>query len=308
MRKIHSKFSFVLFFLNFVILGAASIKVEQVESINYARNVPLNIGEFHIYNKIEIESQNYIDKYFEWQFVEVNFTHWQTNFTINPTLWGNVKYCGSLPIKERTICWQEIKNNYFQEYNLTQLISHLGQMLLGDYPLQNLTKNIQFSNFQFNITEGKASFYIIFPEGFRGGERASFGFNSTRILTVKKYDKIQSREKEPFKIYQIDSFELKMDNDSYKRYDYYTLTVNFETVPEDKIIHYYGGFFNLKTKDFSYFFVTNTTKVEKGFNSLTFHYPIYFLEPGEYQIIAFYYFEGECEHYYVESSIFKVIE
>ncbi|MEM7818920.1 MAG: hypothetical protein QW403_02135 [Candidatus Aenigmatarchaeota archaeon] len=271
--------------------------------------VSTNIGEFYGQNEIIIEKQDYIDTYFNWTFTEINSTHWFASFLVESNLWNNITYCESLDLIQKSQCWQNVKDTFFPEYDLTTLTQHLTQLLDGTYPLINLTRNIAFSDFEFNLTGGKASFYIIFPEGFKAGEKASFGFNSTRIFTIKRYDKIRSREKEPFKIYQIDSFELKMDKDSYKRYDdYYNLTVNFETIPEDKIVHYYGGLFSLDAKDFRYFFVTNTTKIEKGSNSLSLYYPLPFLEPGEYQIVAFYYFEGEYEHYYVESNIFKVVE
>jgi len=137
------------------------------------------IGEFYPSNEIQIESQDYIDKYFNWQFTEINSTHWLANFTINQTLWNDIKNCLAHPLN--LTCWQELRSNYFPNYTYTKISGDLLNMT--NYPLQNLTKNIRFSDFNINLTEGTTSFYIIFPEGFKVGERAKFGFDSTVINT-----------------------------------------------------------------------------------------------------------------------------
>ncbi len=142
---------------------------------------PVKIVDFYP-NQIIVESQDYIDKYFDWQFTEINNTNWLANFTINQQLWDAIKNCRSLPLLERPACWVNLKNTYFSDFDAVKLGINL--LNLTNYPTENLTKNIRFKNFQFDLVYGKGSFNIIFDNGFKINERARFGFGSTNISTT----------------------------------------------------------------------------------------------------------------------------
>jgi len=143
------------------------------------------IGEFKPSNEINIEQQDYIDKYFTWNFQELNKTHWFAHFSIDSFLWLQAKGCINATIG-RVQCFQTLCNNYFSDYfncsrttNRNKLINDFSN--LANYPLKNLTSNIKFSNLKINLTSGNAEFNIIFPNGFKEKERAEFGFNSTIV-------------------------------------------------------------------------------------------------------------------------------
>ncbi len=180
--------SFFLFLTNFLLFREqAEAQEDYGTRIKFLSNV---IGESYQSNEIIIEKQDYIDAYFEWQFMEINNTHWLAKFTINQTFWKDATYCRDL-IKptEKANCFLALCNNYFFDYlncsdseDRTKLLNDITNFVT--YPLRNLTENIRFSDFQINLEEGTASFYIIFPNGFKVGKRAEFGFNSTIISTT----------------------------------------------------------------------------------------------------------------------------
>jgi len=191
LNKSIAKLSLILFFLAFII-GFALIQNNSVvksadelpkETVTYTPSI---IREFYPANEIRIESQDYIDAYFEWQFTEINSTYCLVNFTINQTLWNDVKTCLAEKGPKRATCFANLCNKYFSGY---LECSVQGAKLEADfsnitnYPLVNLTKSINFKSFQIDLDNGKGSFYIIFPSGFKEGERAKFGFGSTVINT-----------------------------------------------------------------------------------------------------------------------------
>jgi hypothetical protein len=143
------------------------------------------IGEFYPSNEIRIESQDYIDKYFDWQFTEINSTHWQANFSFKDFFYLDAKplIYQVLPIEEDAIAFCE---KYFSDY-LNCSIDYYKPWRdlrnMSKYPLINLTYGITFSNYTYDNKTGKASFYIVFPEGFKEGEMAKLGFHSTVIST-----------------------------------------------------------------------------------------------------------------------------
>lgn len=153
---------------------------------------PIVISEVYSSNKSSIItlSQTYIDSYFDWKFTEINKTYWKANFTVDKDFWSNVTYCRNLnnPTQKAT-CFQTLCTSYLSDYldcnslgNRTRLLNDITNF--ANYPLKNLTSNIRFSNFQIDLTEGKASFNIFFPNGITDGERAEFGFGSTLIWTT----------------------------------------------------------------------------------------------------------------------------
>ncbi len=146
------------------------------------------IGTSEQVNQIVVESQTYIDEYFNWQFTEIDNNIWIANFTIEQALWNDTTACLALKGGQQNTCFQNLCNNYFSDYftcdntNRNKLRNDLQNVT--SYSLRNLTSGISFSDFQINLTSGTGSFNIIFPEGFKTDESAEFGFGSTVINTT----------------------------------------------------------------------------------------------------------------------------
>ena len=139
------------------------------------------IGNFIPSNEIRIESQDYIDKYFDWNFTEINDTYWFANFTIDQIFWKDAKEAKELKDSKK-IC-----DKYFSDYLNCKDKEKTDKLFddiinLDKYPLINLTSGIKFDKDTVNSSAGE-SFYIIFPEGFKVDERAKLGFDSTVINT-----------------------------------------------------------------------------------------------------------------------------
>jgi hypothetical protein len=137
------------------------------------------LGEFVEERRIEIELQDYIDRYLNWTFTEINSTHWYANFTFNTTVYNDIKACYSKKCTDK--CWASIQANYFPEYNVSKVCNDIKN--LTNYPYQNLTEGVKIDKINIDTNAGTGSFYLIFPYGFRKGERAKFGFDSTVIST-----------------------------------------------------------------------------------------------------------------------------
>jgi hypothetical protein len=112
---------------------------------NYATSV---IGNVKQQNFINIVNQTGIDKNITYSFMEINDTHWIANFSILDGTSLNIL----------------------------------------SYKLVNLTTGINFQTslnaISFNPFTQNGWFYIIFPKGFKAGEMAKFGYNSTIINTT----------------------------------------------------------------------------------------------------------------------------
>ncbi|MCX6777169.1 MAG: hypothetical protein NTY73_04360, partial [Candidatus Micrarchaeota archaeon] len=135
---------------------------------------------------IEILQQEYIDSYFNWNFEEINETNWKASFTIDEGLWNDAKNCNSEDDAAKPGCFREFRGKYFSNILKADDAVKLGEDIasMRNYPLANLTPNIRFSDFNIDLESGTGSFYIIFPHGFKEGERAKFGFNSTVIYST----------------------------------------------------------------------------------------------------------------------------
>jgi len=145
---------------------------------------------------IQIELQTYIDSYFNWKFTQINNSTWRADFVINPSLWSSAKTCLAQPTTSKLTCFMNLCNNASSFSpnesvrlglncsdltNITKLATDFANM--SNYPLTPITSNIQFSNFAIDLNNGNGSFIISFPNGFRVGERAKFGFGTTIINT-----------------------------------------------------------------------------------------------------------------------------
>ena len=136
---------------------------------------------YYASNEIKVESQDYIDTYINWQFNEIDDKAWTANFNFREPFWSDLKKC--LNDQENLGCWQNLQKNYFPTYGLVKIKEDL--LNLRNYPLVSLTDNIEFSDFQIDLENGKGSFNIIFPEGFKNNEKAKFGFGTTQINTAQ---------------------------------------------------------------------------------------------------------------------------
>ncbi|MEM5778122.1 MAG: NEW3 domain-containing protein [Candidatus Aenigmatarchaeota archaeon] len=160
------KLKFLLIIMLFLILF--SLKVEAT------------IGDFQEERLIQIESQNYIDAYLNWTFQEINSTHWFASFTFNASFLQDAKSVFTKPCSHGD--WAIFQQKYFPEYDKNKVCNDIKN--ITNYPYQELTSSIKIQKVAVDFNNGFASFYIVFPEGFKEGERAKFGFNSTIISTT----------------------------------------------------------------------------------------------------------------------------
>ncbi|QLJ53529.1 MAG: hypothetical protein Sv326_1354 (plasmid) [Candidatus Fermentimicrarchaeum limneticum] len=169
----------ILFFLLFLISSAK------------AEGIPIQASP-----TIDIISQTYIDSYLTWSFKPIDNKTWRAGFTVDPALWSNAKDCLAQPAASKAACFTNLCNaaaslspnesvrlglNCSNSTDITKLTADFGNM--GSYPLTAVTKDIQFSKFIIDLTNGNGSFTISFPNGFKVGESAKFGFGSTIINT-----------------------------------------------------------------------------------------------------------------------------
>ena len=141
---------------------------------------PNIIGEVILSPEIRIESQDYIDEYFDWSFTQINDTYWMAEFVINnQNLLNDVKI--ALPYANSNTRWKSIRDIYFPNYTITRIANDFKNMT--NYPLESMSSSIKFSNLKIDLPNGKGSFYLIFPDGFKENERAKLGFGTTQINT-----------------------------------------------------------------------------------------------------------------------------
>ena len=125
---------------------------------------------------IIIESQDYIDKYFTWNFTQVGDAQYTANFQIlNASFLNAVRNCAARACSNT--CWTQIKNTYLPEYNSSKICADIKN--ITNYPRQSLSGNVSFSAFSYNAAAMTGSFNMTF--GNTGPARAKFGFGSTTI-------------------------------------------------------------------------------------------------------------------------------
>ena len=138
------------------------------------------IGEFIASNEIRIESQTYFGKFIDYQFQEINNTHWLVNYSVNEDLKNSIQTC--LLSADKLSCFKTFCDAYLSDFmnsinttcNSTKQYVWNDVLKLNDWKLINLTSGIKFDRTSIKyLTNG--NFYIIFPEGFKINERASFG-------------------------------------------------------------------------------------------------------------------------------------
>jgi hypothetical protein len=145
--------------------------------------------------EINVVSQTYIDSYFNWTFTQVDSRTWTANFMINQTLWSDAKACIGSVGASKTTCFQTLCNTYLSDKmdcastaDKTKLATDMANM--SNYPQINLTANMKFSKFAIDTDKGTGSFQIDFPDGFKAGESAKFGFGSTIVNTTSSSEAI----------------------------------------------------------------------------------------------------------------------
>jgi len=171
--------------VSFELTTKAIGKQEELKEVK-GRNV---IGEFYPSNENEIviEKQSYTDAYINWHFKEINRTHWLVSFNVDPQFLATIKGMKS---------FEDIDNlcgKYLQEYcrsNDKKVKIFKDLQNIKKYPLLNLTKNIAVDRNELDISLGSGSFYLIFPQGFKAGESAKFGFDSTVINTTQATNQV----------------------------------------------------------------------------------------------------------------------
>jgi hypothetical protein len=138
------------------------------------------LGEFAEERKIEIELQDYIDRYLNWTFTEIDSAHWYANFTFNTTVYNDIKACYNKKCTDK--CWASIQANYFPDYDVSKVCNDIKN--ITNYPYQNLTEGVKIDKIKIDTNTGTGSFYLTFPHGFRKGEKMKFGFDSTIVSTT----------------------------------------------------------------------------------------------------------------------------
>jgi len=156
-----------------------------------ASNIPQIAGT----PRINIISQTYVDSYFNWTFTQIDSKTWSATFVINPALWSDAKTCtGSIDVA-KTTCFQALCDTYLsKEIDCSSTTDKeklaIDMANMSNYPQINLTANMKFSKFVIDTDKGIGSFQIDFPEGFKSGESAKFGFGSTVVNTTTSSEAI----------------------------------------------------------------------------------------------------------------------
>ena len=169
--EIKSKILIVTFFLLSIVILFDEVHAQ-----------PSMIGSFYPSNIIEITKQDYIDEYINWKFIWT-VSEFESEFEFVEPFFSDIKNCNTTSLSNCSYkCWGDIKNAYLQNYSAEKICIDFNSMT--NYPLVNLTQNIAFEDFEVDMTEGKGKFKIKFLGGFKDGESARLGFDSTVINTV----------------------------------------------------------------------------------------------------------------------------
>jgi hypothetical protein len=91
---------------------------EKKETLN-----PSVIGDFYPSNEIRIESQDYIDNYFNWKFIEINRTHWMAEFSFKQDFLIDVKTAQSYACANTR--WTNLKNKYLPNYTIIKICNDI---------------------------------------------------------------------------------------------------------------------------------------------------------------------------------------
>jgi hypothetical protein len=128
---------------------------------------------------ITIISQDYIDKYFEWNFTQVtdNTIHAQFNI-MNGFLVTDYKACRTRACSNT--CWTNIKNTYFPNNTITQVCNDMKN--ITNYPRKSTKGVVSFSGFNFDTTTLVGNFDISFAD--REDTEMKLGFGSTVVGAV----------------------------------------------------------------------------------------------------------------------------
>ena len=132
---------------------------------------------------IEIVSQDYIDAYMNFKFTQIDDKRFMVEYSMQPDMKKAIQDANKL---EK----QTDKEAALSAVYDTKIMTGKAKFSKADFmaqdmsatPLQNLTQNIKTSKKTVDyLTDGY--FILEFPNGFKSGEKAKFGFGSTVITT-----------------------------------------------------------------------------------------------------------------------------
>jgi hypothetical protein len=141
---------------------------------------------------IQIISQTYLDTYLSWKFTQIDEKTWTATFTIDPSFLTDIKNCTSKAGVEKTTCFSNLCTIYSKNSNGSTVFNctaektklQIDLLNLTNYPVKSLTSGISFGNVVVDMAKGSGTFTINFPDGFKTGESAKFGFGTTIINTT----------------------------------------------------------------------------------------------------------------------------
>lgn len=164
------------------------LSLNSINAFAFEISDPIKLGDAYQENQIIITKQDYLDKYIQWNFTEINNTHWRVDYTIDKNLIANVTTCLNKS-DNKTKCYEDFCDKYLStdlkcedSKDKDKLSSDISK--LNNYPIENLTASIISDKKEFDYTKDSGSFYIIFPKGFKAGESIKIGFNSTIVNTT----------------------------------------------------------------------------------------------------------------------------
>lgn len=149
--------------------------------------------------RFEIKSKDFLGKYLEWSFTDINETYYLATFEIETDVLNDIKE--AIPYDNSDYRWKDLRDKYFDGNTIDKTADNLKD--LEKFPLISLSDedlktrgsdipttsipstvpNMEFSNYKINMKEGWGSFNINFPRGWQNGLLASFGFGSTTVAT-----------------------------------------------------------------------------------------------------------------------------
>lgn len=116
------------------------------------------IGQMPSIKEIKVISKDYIDKYIDWGFEEINDSIWKAKFFINEELINKIKECQVLSGGQRNSCFIILCNDFFSNEidcntaSRNELVNNLLNM--SDYPLRNISGDMKFNNFNVDMETG----------------------------------------------------------------------------------------------------------------------------------------------------------
>jgi len=183
-------------------------------------------------NDILIVKQDMMDKYIHYYFREISEDRWLVKYTIDEQFYNDVTACYNKPDNkdiweslfgfitgtDKNNCIEAVRQKYFSEYDTNSIRNDVRN--LNKVPLKSLTKEIHVDKQDYNFLEKSGEFYIDFPNGFKAGESAEFGFHSTIINTTTSSSFITNES-------DVNNIPLGINLSSNNQYEYETVENSF---------------------------------------------------------------------------------